>query len=153
MARIRALLMMTVVLAACSGGGTSPSPAPTSPSPPAPAAPPATSAPVELRGIWGAILPEDRGGAFPLAGAAVSLTLTENTYDIVVPIDRIIGTIVVRGDQIEFSEPSSGCLGKATYLWSLNCDSLTLTRLGAEPCIGRNQVLNGVTFTRRSATP
>lgn len=136
-----------LVAAACGGGGGTAPSTPTAPAPqPAPIVGPA---PLALQGVWESVLSTERGGPYPLQGAPVTLTLTENTYDIIVPIDRVIGTINVSGNLIQFSAPSSGCLGTATYQWTLNGRSLTFVRQGAEPCSGRNQVLNEVTFMKR----
>ena len=97
------------------------------------------TAPPELEGAWRS----DLGG-----GDRVTLTLRGTTYLISRGGNAGSGVTSVAGDTIVFSG-SNLCEGMGTYRWSLDSEALTFTATGAaDPCGGRMQVLDGVTYTR-----
>lgn len=58
-----------------------------------------------------------------------------------------MGDIKVVGGTIIFSG-SNICDGTGTYRWSIESEALTFTASDGDPCPGRSEVLDGVTYTR-----
>jgi len=90
-----------------------------------------------LEGSWRA----DLGG-----GDLVTLTLEGTTYLISRGGNQGDGDIKVVGGTIVFSG-SNLCDGVGTYKWSIESGALTFAVSAGDPCAGRFEVLDGVTYT------
>jgi hypothetical protein len=127
-----------LVAASCSSADIASPPGSTATSPSPPIA--VDVAPRELQGVWVTILNDG-------TRQQVTLTLSENAYQIRRGGDRAVGAIAVHGDQIEFSQ-SSLCVGAGTYRWSLKGNSLLFTPVNSDPCPGRSEVLEGQAYSK-----
>ena len=118
-----------------------PSPSPTpAPSP----TPPALPAPPELVGTWRTVI-EVRSGAQTLS-PDVELRLQETRYGITRGAGAHPGKISVGGDRITFYA-SDICDGTGIYRWSLADGKLTFRSVEPDPCGGRADVLDGISYT------
>jgi hypothetical protein len=158
--RLGAAIALVVTTAACAGNTLPPqtaTPSPTQAAPPsstasAPtqsalpslgasastvAAPSGSPAPPALTGAWHTVLQ---------ANDEVTLGLHGVAYGIHRKQDAVSGKIAVQGDQISFFG-STVCGSIGTYRWSRKGDSLTFTSVVPDPCGGRAQALDGITYT------
>jgi hypothetical protein len=149
------LVVIAFVLAGCVDATptTDPVGAPGTPtraatSTPTPTVPPTASpsptpvenpAPAELHGLW-----ETEFDVPGSANGTATMTLSEGRYLINTMGLPIVGSIAVRGDEIEFFD-SDACDGRGTYRWSLEDGALTFTLI-RDGCPGRKQLLDGATF-------
>lgn len=79
--------------------------------------------------------------------ANVELRIRENRYGITRGAGAATGQLSVEGDRITFSG-SNLCEGTGTYSWSLEGGAVTFTAVGTDPCGGRVDVLDGITYTK-----
>ena len=149
------LVVIAFVLAGCAGElpatdsvGAPGSPTLAATSTPTPTVVPTASpsptpvehpAPTELQGLWEAEFEVPGGGL-----GTATLTVSEGRYIVNTMGVPIIGSIAVRGDEIEFFD-SDACDGRGSYRWSLEDGALTFTVV-RDGCPGRKQLLDGVTF-------
>ena len=149
------LVVIAFVLAGCAGevpatdsDGAPGTPTPAATSTPMPTVVPSTPpsptpvenpAPAELQGLWETEFKVPGGGL-----GTATLTLSEGRYIVNTMGLPIIGSIAVRGDEIEFFD-ADACNGRGTYGWSLKDGALAFTVV-RDGCPGRKQLLDGATF-------
>jgi hypothetical protein len=76
----------------------------------------------------------------------VELRLHENLYGITRGAGGATGKIAVAGDQITFYA-STICDGTGLYSWSISEGKLTFVSVEPDPCGGRAEVLDGISYT------
>lgn len=81
------------------------------------------------------------------ASDRVELRLNEDRYGISRGPNAVSGGVAVRGDEISFFA-STACDGVGTYQWEVSHESLTFMPIEPDPCPGRADVLDGITYTR-----
>lgn len=160
MRRVGAPLLASAILVGCATGGpvassaaptgvstfapsstARPSPSPTpEPSP----TPPALRAPSELIGTWHTVLggPQGAQGLSP----NVELRIHETRYGISRGPEGAAGKLSVEGDRISFYDGDI-CVGTGTYNWSIAGGELSFVSVEPDPCGGRADVLDGITYT------
>ena len=149
--RVRCLVALTLLVAAC--GGTAPEGSATTvssqpdttmtTSAPTTTLPPTTTAvgsvPAELAGTW--------TGEHRDTGDGVSLGLNGTTWSLAwATAPGVGGDLLVDGDTIVFSGVYE-CPGEFEYNWSIQDGELTLTPIGEDPC-PRGGILQKVVFAR-----
>lgn len=132
-----ALLLVILVVGACSAGATAPAPSASRSS--VLAAPTDGTVPSDLRAEWTTNLTS--------TNEIVTLTLTDRTYSIKRGSNTGRGQAAVRGNEIAFSG-SPLCDGVGTYRWSLNAGVLRFVAASPDPCSGRTEVIEGQTYRR-----
>jgi len=139
------VLGTAVVLAACGGS----EPAATSAKPKATAStqrdqrPPGGPAPAELQGVW-------KLASGNKIEKGLQFVIGELHYR--VPTHLAHGDLAVNGDEIAFFNAAICGLtlpdGVGHYRWTVAGEKLSFESISEDPCGGRADILDGVTYTR-----